>query len=301
MSTFPCLVRFVSGSGQVRYRLGERLADRYLEFVAGRCRLAALQPPSLLETAAALPRVPGFPRLGVLRRLRPARHVQRSVRLSRAAGRMPAAGDPRPGGSRVHCRSLGGGGARLCPSGLATSTPQTFPVAYRRAVINAHRKFPPRHYRRDAPRPAQIRQVRAGGVCEGRKAPVPLVLLSATLAGPAPSGSAGTSRLCQGCSRPPRHHPDQAARSFTALLRQDGGEGLSPPLEQTAPHGAAPHTATRRSPPARNAIVLPGEPGQPARRCTRSAGTIRPRFTSPSRCPDSRTSAAVDARQTRLR
>ena len=38
MSTFPCLARFVSGSGQVRYRLGNRLADRYLEFVAGRCR-----------------------------------------------------------------------------------------------------------------------------------------------------------------------------------------------------------------------------------------------------------------------
>jgi site-specific recombinase XerD len=31
-------VRLVSGSGQVRYRLGERLVDRYLEFVAGRCR-----------------------------------------------------------------------------------------------------------------------------------------------------------------------------------------------------------------------------------------------------------------------
>ncbi len=30
MSSFPCLVRFVSGSGQVRYRL----MDRYLEFVA---------------------------------------------------------------------------------------------------------------------------------------------------------------------------------------------------------------------------------------------------------------------------
>jgi hypothetical protein len=72
--------------------------------------------------------------------------------------------------------------------------------------------------------------------------PVPRVLLSATLAGPAPSGSTGTSRLCQGCSRPPRHHPDQAALSFTALLRQDGGEGLSPPLEQqrlAAPRGAA--------------------------------------------------------------
>ena len=69
-----------------------------------------------------------------------------------------------PGGSRVHCRSLGGGGARLCPSGLATSTPQTFPVAYRRAVTIARRKFPPRRDRRDAPHPAQIRQVRAGGV-----------------------------------------------------------------------------------------------------------------------------------------
>ena len=38
MSTFPCLVRFVPGSGQVRYRLGDRLVDRYLKFVAGRCR-----------------------------------------------------------------------------------------------------------------------------------------------------------------------------------------------------------------------------------------------------------------------
>jgi hypothetical protein len=38
MSNFPCLVRVVSGSGQVRYRLGDRLVDRYLEFVAGRCR-----------------------------------------------------------------------------------------------------------------------------------------------------------------------------------------------------------------------------------------------------------------------
>ncbi len=34
MSTFSCLVRFLSGSGQVRYRLGDWLADRYLECVA---------------------------------------------------------------------------------------------------------------------------------------------------------------------------------------------------------------------------------------------------------------------------
>jgi integrase/recombinase XerD len=38
MSSFPCLARTVSSSGQVRYRLGDRLVDRYLEFVAGRCR-----------------------------------------------------------------------------------------------------------------------------------------------------------------------------------------------------------------------------------------------------------------------
>jgi hypothetical protein len=38
MSSFPCLVRSVSGSGEVRYALGHRLVDRYLEFVAGRSR-----------------------------------------------------------------------------------------------------------------------------------------------------------------------------------------------------------------------------------------------------------------------
>jgi integrase len=38
MSSFPCLVRSVSGSGEIRYALGHRLVDRYLEFVAGRCR-----------------------------------------------------------------------------------------------------------------------------------------------------------------------------------------------------------------------------------------------------------------------
>src|SRR6266576_510593 len=35
---FPCLVRWVSRSGEARYRLGHPLVDRYLEFVAGRAR-----------------------------------------------------------------------------------------------------------------------------------------------------------------------------------------------------------------------------------------------------------------------
>jgi site-specific recombinase XerD len=38
MSCFPCLVRSVSPSGEPRYALGDPLVDRYLEFVAGRCR-----------------------------------------------------------------------------------------------------------------------------------------------------------------------------------------------------------------------------------------------------------------------
>jgi len=38
MSSFPCLVRTVSGAGEVRHSLGRRLVDRYLELVAGRGR-----------------------------------------------------------------------------------------------------------------------------------------------------------------------------------------------------------------------------------------------------------------------
>ena len=38
MSSFPVFVRSVSPSGEARYVLGDPLVDRYLEFVAGRCR-----------------------------------------------------------------------------------------------------------------------------------------------------------------------------------------------------------------------------------------------------------------------
>jgi integrase/recombinase XerD len=46
MTTFPSLVRWYTASGAVRYRLGDPLVDRYLEFVAGRAR-----PNSLRATA----------------------------------------------------------------------------------------------------------------------------------------------------------------------------------------------------------------------------------------------------------
>jgi integrase/recombinase XerD len=43
MTGFPFLVRSTTTSGQVRYRLGDPLVDRYLEFVAGRARLNTLR------------------------------------------------------------------------------------------------------------------------------------------------------------------------------------------------------------------------------------------------------------------
>ena len=46
MSSFPCLVRSVSLSGETRYALGDPLVDHYLDFVAGRCR-----PNTLTATA----------------------------------------------------------------------------------------------------------------------------------------------------------------------------------------------------------------------------------------------------------
>ncbi len=190
--------------------------------------LAALQPPSpprnscrpspctgllCLSTTAAPPR--------------PARSaVGAPIPDSELAARHR---EPRPGGSRGHCHSLGGGGTGLCPGGLAAGTPQTFRGMG--PCTHPVRKFPPlRHTAgRAASGPHPPDSSRYQG--QGRKTPVPRLPLSATLTGPAPSGSTGTSRLCRGCSHPPRHHPDQAAPSFTALLRQDGSESLSPPPE----------------------------------------------------------------------
>src|SRR5688572_14646629 len=69
--------------------------------------------------------------------------------------------------------------------------------------------------------------------------PVPYVRLSISLAGPAPSGSAGTSRHRQGRLPPdPGTSRVRLPSTPTVLLRQDGDEGLSPPIDQTAPHGA---------------------------------------------------------------
>jgi len=104
--------------------------------------------------------VPGSPRLGVLRRLRPTRPFSGRRAYPRPSGWTPATRELATGGSRVHCDPLSGLGARLYPGGLATATPQTFTVASR----DDQMKTPPGSSRRngtqrDAPHPARIHQI----------------------------------------------------------------------------------------------------------------------------------------------
>jgi hypothetical protein len=81
--------------------------------------------------------------------------------------------------------------------------------------INPIQEFPPTWdgAHRD---PAQIHRVRAGGGLEGLyNAGSSRVHLPVSLAGPAPSGSTGTSRRCRGCSPPdPADSPNPATPSF---------------------------------------------------------------------------------------
>ena len=69
--------------------------------------------------------------------------------------------------------------------------------------VKPARKFPPRHppagKHRTRPTSARFEPVTN---LKGVITPVPRVLLFVSLAGPAPSGSTGTSRLCQGCFPP---------------------------------------------------------------------------------------------------
>ncbi len=146
----------------------------------------------------------------------------------------------RPGTVPVFtCRSLDGGGTRLSPCDIAVATPQHVTTA----SPSAHRHSGEFPRLRDegggcASHPAQIRQVRAGASLRGVKrrflayAFPPRSPHPRHLAVPTRHGFVGAA------CHPSRHLPRPAAPSFTALLRQDRGEGLSPPLNQQAPHGA---------------------------------------------------------------
>jgi len=88
---------------------------------------------------------------------------------------------------------------------------------------------------RCAPRPARIRQVRAGRSLRdvnagSSRTPFRHARRARDIwrSWPVPALPGPLATL-------PRRHPGRAAPSFTGLLRQPGGEGLSPPLESTAP------------------------------------------------------------------
>ena len=150
----------------------------------------------------------GFPRLGVLRRLRPV--STRSV----DDGPSPTlrAGDAGTGknrdGSRVHCRFAR---RRRSPT-LSLRHRHGYPVALHRGLRSrhphAHLEVPRRPSDGYAPHPAHIHQIGAGKPLRDVQTLVPRVLLFITLAEPTPSGSTGASRLCQGCSHPLRHLPE---------------------------------------------------------------------------------------------
>jgi len=104
-----------------------------------------------LDTAAVLPRVTGFPGLGVLRRLRPTRALRLASHLSTRSRLAGTGGVERDAdGSHVHCIPVDEVGTRLCPCGIVTATPQTFTVTSRPQPVTPGRKFPP-------PRTAAVR------------------------------------------------------------------------------------------------------------------------------------------------
>ena len=191
---------------------------------------------------------PGFPRLGVLRRLRPV--PDRSADGGPSPTTAPdarRAGQDRDG-SRVHCCSLDEGGARLCPCGIATATPQHFTVASRRASKTAQ-EFPDptsSEWVRTAPGPyppdssrrrIKGRKRRFLAYSSPSRSPDPHHL--AVLARPGFVRAAptlpGTSRIRLPSAPPP-------------CCDRASGEGLSPPLEQqrlTAHRGSAPYPGPR--------------------------------------------------------
>jgi len=137
-------------------------------------------------------------------------------------------------------------------------------MASRPGLRRPSRKFPTRHHRMGTHRePAQIHRVRAGGTSRGVTQPVPYVYLPVSLTAPGPSGSPEPTRLCRGCSHPPRRPPDQAASSFTSpLRRQRDGRSLTSIRQQQR---LVAHS--NRSQPARP--HWPAQPGESRPVCPR--------------------------------
>lgn len=111
-----------------------------------RCRPSPCDRLSRPRSTTAAPPRPG----PVSRRWTQPRHHRRTRSAGQGPGRFPC--------------SLWFARCRLCPCGIAASTPQTFPTASRAALEYRPRSSPdhPKERPGYAPRPAQIHQIRAG-------------------------------------------------------------------------------------------------------------------------------------------
>ncbi len=161
-------------------------------------------------------------------------------------------------GSHVHHATDRQGGAQLYPGSIATTTPQTFTVASPPPELSGFgvdptpARRPCTAYR---PRSARLEPARRYGALTL----VPLVHLLVSLAGPAPSGSTGTSRLCQGCFPPSPASPGSGCPQLHPAAATASEDGLSPPLGQPAPRGAQlPREESCRG--AENLHILPQPP-----------------------------------------
>src|SRR5215472_1716067 len=211
---------------------------------------------SLLVTAAALPHVTGSPGPGVLRRLRPTGPFSGRRAYPRLTDRTSAAREPAPGGSRVHCDSLAGVGARLYPSGIATLAPQAFSVASRsggRIPSRSSRRAARGRTHRTQPISARFELV---SCLKDVTTPVSRVLLSVTLAGPAPSGSTGHVPALSGLLPPSPAPPGSGCPQLHQPAATSQRQRSLTSTRTTAPHGAddqhdnPPATTTLRDPPA---------------------------------------------------
>ena len=144
------------------------------------------------------------------------------------------------------------------------------------------RKFPDHHNGGGyALLPTRIHQVRVGRALRGFTTSVPRVLLSVPLTGPTSSGSADAPRLCQGCSHPIRHLPEQAALSSHPTAATARRWRSLTPTRTPAPHGAR----NPRSTPSPSPSVTAGRPPRPTnRRCPKHLSRYGPTRSAPTHC-----------------
>lgn len=199
----------------------------------------------------------------------PSQPGQRSVRSATLRAGGPA-GWQGPDGSRAHCDSLDGGGARLCPCGITTTTPQHFAVVSRPTVLSGPgvtRRYPVGAHR-PGPYPPDLSRCKM----KGRKRR--FLSYSFPSRSPDPHHLAVLTRpgFVRAASRPHRHHPDQTALSSTVLLRQD--------QRRRSPTSVRINSASRRT--GRSFRTISRMPcGQPSRTSPVSSATQAPSRISP--------------------